>query len=86
VWILRVKVRFEVHRSPVGHIWHIKVRQRPDPISPPVVVFQHSKVARGDSGDLAVTHKFPNAAGSDALMVEAIDTQTGQVCGVLVWF
>jgi hypothetical protein len=72
-------MRFEVHRSPVGHSWRITLRaNRPGFLSPNVVI-RRTKVA-SDSGDLAVQVRrwgdFP------LVRAEAVDTQTGQVCRV----
>jgi hypothetical protein len=82
VWI---RVRFEVHRSPVGHRWRIAIRPGgvggPHPGSP---IFRGIRVA-GDSGQLAVQLRvldemgstFPNPFGA-----VAVDTQTGEECRV----
>jgi hypothetical protein len=82
----RIKVRFEVHRSPPGHLWHIRM-WRNIALDPghDRRMFRGARVA-SDSGDFAVVrltsditaHRFPG--GSLAVRVKSIDSATGQVC------
>ena len=76
---VRVRVRFEVHRSPVGHSWRITLHaNRPGFLTPNPVV-QLTRVA-SDSGDLAVQVRRWGVSGW--VRAKAVDTQTGQVCRV----
>jgi hypothetical protein len=75
----RPRMRFEVRRSPVGHSWRITLRaNRP---GGSFTLIQRTKVA-GDSGDLAV--QVGQWGDIRLVEVEAVDTQTGQVCRVNV--
>ena len=85
----RIEVRFEVHRSPVGHEWRIRLRHATG-IAPPDfnwaafergLVFLGTRVA-SDSGDLAVQLHFWESDGADAFKAKAVDLLTGQVCRV----
>jgi hypothetical protein len=80
----RIWVRYEVHRSPVGHEWLVAIRPLgvagPHP-GPPF--FRGIRVA-GDSGNFAIRVQhgaslpsFPSPFGATA-----VDRQTGQVCRV----
>ena len=74
-----IKVRFEVHRSPVGHSWRIVIRRLLG-ISNVVVSFRGTRVA-SDSGDLAVQRRVVYGGGRGA-WAKARDRQTGQFCSV----
>jgi hypothetical protein len=82
-----ILVRFEVHRSPVGHSWHIVLRHAHGSIDSPdwhhAWIFEFTKVA-SESGDLAVQRYVVDRAYdfffADAFRVMAADQQTGQVC------
>jgi hypothetical protein len=83
----RIEVRFEVHRSPVGHSWHIVLRHAHGPIDSPdwqhAWIFEYTRVA-SESGDLAVQRSVVDRTYdfffADAFRVKAADQQTGQVC------
>jgi hypothetical protein len=82
----RIAVRFEVHRSPVGHSWHIVlIHDEADTggggfhwrLSP---FFEGTRVA-SDSGDLVVqAGSVVDQEWVDGFRAEATDRQTGQVC------
>ena len=73
----RIRVRFEVHRSPVGHSWRIRLHVITlGPLSPNTWI-KRTRVA-SDSGDLAVQGR----RWGFRVEAEAVDTQTGQVCRV----
>jgi hypothetical protein len=78
----RIKVRFEVYRSPVGHSWHIMLRHAHAGIPPfhwhHARIFESTRVA-SESGDLVVQRSVVDQ-GFDAFRVKAADRQTGQVC------
>jgi hypothetical protein len=78
-----IRVRFEVHRSPVGHYWRITVHaDRIGDVFPPFdrpLVFRGIRVA-SESGDLAVQRDRHGVTGP--VSAKAVDTQTGQVCRV----
>jgi hypothetical protein len=75
----RVRMRFEVHRSPVGHWWRITLTaNRPGFLSPNPGVWRPSVAS--DSGDLAVQVRRWGVSG--LVRAKAVDTQTGQVCEV----
>jgi len=90
----RIRVRFEVHRSPVGHSWLIRMRHHkptipfPSPWPNAFVFFRGTRVA-SDSGVLAVQVSFPDRTGGplpDGWAAYAVDKQTGQVCRAGTWF
>jgi hypothetical protein len=77
----RIEVRFEVHDSPPGHLWHIRMwrfraMRRNN-------VFRGARVA-SDSGDFAVDRLTPDTAAGGPLGVafNASDWATGEVCQV----
>ena len=72
-----IRVRFEVHRSPVGHSWRITLFSDLVRLDPDVVV-RRIRVA-SDSGDLAVQVRRDGVFDVSA---KAVDSQTGQVCMV----
>jgi hypothetical protein len=82
-----IKVRFEVHQSPVGHEWRIDFRHVQHNIMPVIghVFFRGTRVA-SDSGVLVVEPRHPDWAGVDGLVGEAVDRQTGQVCKARAWY
>jgi hypothetical protein len=75
-----IRMRFEVHHSPVGHTWRITLRHSVT-FSSPRVFFRGTRVA-SDNGVLAVTRRFPGEGGPDGIWAKARDTQTGHVCRV----
>jgi hypothetical protein len=83
----RIRVRFEVHRSPVRHEWRITLRtgQGVGFFYPPLrLVFRGIRVA-SDSGDLVVRDRVPEERNVDRrnlFRAKAVDTQTGQICEV----
>jgi hypothetical protein len=80
----RLNVRFEVHDSPPGHLWHIRIwlNTTIDPHRR-VEMPQRAGVA-SDSGEFAVVSGFPSeyAFGLRAWFVKAWDSATGEVCRV----
>jgi hypothetical protein len=75
------RVRFEVHRSPVGHSWRITLRGNGPKwgLDPDGIVFFRGIRVASDSGDLAVQR---DRDGVFLVQAKAVDTQTGQVCRV----
>jgi hypothetical protein len=79
----RIKVRFEVYRSPGGHSWRIELRQQTNPLGhwpSAVVIFEGTRLA-SESGDLVVQRRVP-AHRFDAFRAKAVDTQTGHICKI----
>lgn len=76
-----IRMRFEVHRSPIGHSWLITLRAQEISlfIGPSRRVFRGIRVA-SESGDLAVERDRDGQWG--LVSAKAFDTQTGQVCRV----
>jgi hypothetical protein len=79
----RIKVRFEVHRSPVGHEWSIHFRNMRVPCCAPTgpIFFRVTRVA-SDSGVFVVQLRYRDRVEVDGVTAKALDTQTGQVCRV----
>jgi hypothetical protein len=78
-----IEMRFELHRSPVGHTWHIRI-EHSSTLSRISVVFEGTKATMGDSGHLVVQRPhIRDRIGVDRFRAEAFDTQTGQVCRVV---
>jgi hypothetical protein len=78
----QIEVRFEVHRSPAGHSWHIRLRHAQGIAPPdhwPDPFFEGTRVA-SDSGDVVVERYVHNRASLDLFKANAWDTQTGQTC------
>jgi hypothetical protein len=75
----RIRMRFEVHRSPVGHSWRITLRANRLGFLSPNPVIRRTTVA-SDSGDLAVQVRRWGVDGR--VEARAVDTQTGQRCFV----
>ena len=77
----QIKVRFEVHRSPVGHTWPITIHHNVGINGPNYQrVFRGIRVA-SDGGDFVVQLRAGDRAGlPDAFRARATDTQTGQLC------
>ena len=73
-----IQVRFEVHRSPVGHSWRITLVAERPPLNGPDVVRRISVAS--DSGDLAVQVRRDGVF--ELVRAKAVDAQTGQVCRV----
>jgi hypothetical protein len=86
----RISVRFEIHRSPVGDSWLIRLRHHSPgaPVVPPwpnaFVFFNGTRVA-SDSGVLAVQVFFRELDGWDGFGAYAVDEQTGQTCRAADW-
>jgi hypothetical protein len=82
-----IKVRFEVHQSPVGHEWRINFRRMEHNIWPVIyrVFFRGTRVA-SDSGVFVVELRYPDWVAVDGLVGEAVDRQTGQVCKPRAWY
>jgi hypothetical protein len=87
----RIKVRFEVRRSPVGHFWHIVLRhsytsENGDHHDPP----RHARILASESGDFVVQVRVKDNFGpfeDDFIRAKAADTQTGQVCtAAAAWY
>jgi hypothetical protein len=86
----RIKVRFEVFRSPVGHSWRIVLRHDhttipvpdPDSYSPDAVVFFRGTRVASEDGEFVVQRRVWGVAGSGfyGLFAEATDRQTELVC------
>jgi hypothetical protein len=75
----RIKVRFEVHESPPGHLWHIRMwRDRGGFIAVWREIWRGARVA-SDSGEFGVVRLTGRYRGL-WLKVKAIDSATGQVC------
>ena len=83
----RIKLRFEVRRSPVGHHWRIKFRYVEHNITNHYgpVFFWDIRVA-SDSGVLVVQLHPWDLKYVDGIVGEAVDRQTGEVCRVLGWY
>jgi hypothetical protein len=83
----RIKVRFEVHRSPVGHEWLIHFRHVEHNIGSVVrhVFFRGTAVA-SDSGVFVFQFRYPDYARNDGLKAKAVDRQMGQVCDAFAWY
>jgi hypothetical protein len=85
----QIKVRFEVHRSPVGHSWRIVLRHGVVDLGGPnlgQVILQGTRVA-AENGDLAVQRQVRDLEGGvfgDGFRAKATDEQTGQVCRAIV--
>jgi hypothetical protein len=73
-----IVVRFELHRSPVGHEWRIELSHYPRLQGGGL--FSRSFRVASASGDLAVTRRTSDGHGSDGFLAKATDTQTGQFC------
>jgi hypothetical protein len=81
-----IKVRFEVHQSPVGHSWRIVLRRfygySYRVIVQTVVVFRGTRVAAED-GEVVVQQRVWDAMKRDDwVRAKAVDRQTGQFCNV----
>ena len=80
VWI---RVRFEVHESPVWHRWRVAIRPAgtggPHPGSP---IFRGTRVA-SDIGRFAVQLRvLDDGSFANLFVALAVDTQTGEECRV----
>jgi hypothetical protein len=80
-WLVGIRVRYEVHRSPVGHVWRIAIRSLAQTsFGPP---FARGIRVADDSGYLAVQrHVMGKGFAQNLFRATALDTQTGQVCTV----
>jgi hypothetical protein len=79
----QIKVRFEVHRSPVGHEWRIRIRHGGGIMGPNFDWLYPPPMVAGDSGDFVVQLRTRDREDLvDSFMARATDTQTGQRCGV----
>jgi hypothetical protein len=83
----RIRVRFEVHRSPVGHSWRIVLRHRRygpccDPRQGQVFFLGFRRAS--ENGDLAVERSaLDHESVGDGFSAKARDRQTGQYCALL---
>jgi hypothetical protein len=88
----RLKVRFVLHRSPVGHRWHIHFRYKSHNIFTDYghVFLRRIRVASG-SGVVVVQVSRPGwnrerPVSPDGVDGRAVDWQTGEVCNVSAWY
>ena len=83
----RIRLRFEVHRSPVGHSWRIHFRYKEHNITTIYhdVLFRDTRVA-SDDGVFVVQRRIPETFHSDGVDGKAVDRQTGQVCEASAWY
>jgi hypothetical protein len=90
----RIKLRFEVHQSPVGHEWRIHFRHKSHSFANSTAYghafFRGTRVA-SDSGVLVVQRSFPDwnregPAHPDGVDGRAVDRQTGEVCKASAWY
>jgi hypothetical protein len=81
----RIKIRFEVYQSPVGHEWRIRFRfvERNTFLAYGHWFFRGTRVA-SDSGVFAVQLTRPDW-GDLGIDGKAVDRQTGQVCEAFAW-
>ena len=78
----RRKARFEVHDSPPGHLWHIRMWRSISMGGDRVEIWRGARVA-SDSGDFAVVQvRLPGHLTGFGVRVKAIDSATGEVCDV----
>jgi hypothetical protein len=84
----RIQVRFEVHRSPVGHEWLIHFRHVEHSFGGPRVrhVFFRGTAVASDSGVFVFQFGYQDYARNDGLKAKAVDRQTGQVCDAFAWY
>jgi hypothetical protein len=84
----RIQVRFEVHRSPVGHEWLIHFRHVEHSFGGPRVrhVFFRGTAVASDSGVFVFQFSYPDYRRNDGLKARAVDRQTGQVCDAFAWY
>jgi hypothetical protein len=82
----RIKVRFEVSQSPVGHEWRIRLRfvERNIFPVPKHVFFRGTRVA-SDSGVFVVQLRVPDWRGVDGVDAKAVERLTGQECKAFSW-
>jgi hypothetical protein len=82
----RIKVRFEVRRSPVGHSWHSVLRHfYTGEIGPHNDPPRHARILASESRGFVVLVRVKDQFGpfeDDYIRAKAADTQTGQVCTV----
>ena len=76
----RIEVRFEVHDSPPGHLWHIRIWRGTSLGGSHVEMWRGARVA-SDSGYFAVVRRSKHFRGF-GVTVKAIDSATGEVCRV----
>jgi hypothetical protein len=76
----RIKVRFEVHDSPPGHLWHVRM-WRIVGIEHHVEIWRGARVASA-SGDFSVGRLIWDITNPWGLLVKAVDSATGQRCRV----
>jgi hypothetical protein len=80
-----IKVRVEVHRSPVGHSWDIELRHDrgingsvPGSFKEPRLVFFEGTRLASESGDLTVQRRVWNSWMMDRVAAKVRDRRTGQ--------
>ena len=88
----RIKMRFKVYQSPVGHEWRINFRYKKHNITTGFghVFFRGTRVA-SDSGAFVVQLSRPDwdregQRDPDGVHGGAWDRQTGEVCKASVWY
>jgi hypothetical protein len=69
----RIEVDFEVHRSPVGDTWRVRLRHNG-------TVFFRARRTADDSGEFSVDPYVRDRAGRDKFVGRAVDSSTGEVC------
>jgi hypothetical protein len=84
----RIQVRFEVHRSPVGHEWLIHFRHVEHSFLGRRVrhVFFRGTAVASDSGVFVFQFSYQDYSRNDGLKAKAVDRQTGQVCDAFAWY
>lgn len=90
----RIKMRFKVYQSPVGHEWHIHFRYKSHSFLPPHIIghvfFRGSRVA-SDGGVLVIQLSRPDwdregNSSPDGVHGGTWDSQTREVCKASVWY
>ena len=85
----QIKVRFELHQSPVGHEWRIHFRYKSHNI---VTVYGHTFFRRtrvaSDNGVLVaqLTRPDERQRSRDGVDGRAVDRRTGEVCTANAWY
>lgn len=69
----RIEVKFDVHHSPAGDTWHVRVRHDGD------VFFRGTRTADGQ-GEFEVDRRVTDRSGTDRFAARAVNTSTSEVC------
>jgi hypothetical protein len=69
----RIEVDFEVHRSPAGDTWRVRLRHNGD-------VFFRGERTADDTGEFSVDRHVRDRSGTDRFVARAEDKSTGEVC------